>query len=55
MQAWRAAMAIHWMVRDEISQAIPPAFAEFIARAALPYIESNRGVESQTLREVLSA
>lgn len=31
----RSAMGIDWMTRVEISQAIPPAFSEFIGRAAL--------------------
>lgn len=31
----REVMGINWMTRPELSQAIPPAFAEFIARAAL--------------------
>ena len=31
----REAMGIHWMNRDELSQAIPPAYSEFIARAAM--------------------
>jgi len=31
----RAAMGIDWMNRTELSQAIPPDYAEFIARAAL--------------------
>lgn len=29
---YRAAMGIEWMNRDELSQAIPPAYSEFIAR-----------------------
>jgi DNA (cytosine-5)-methyltransferase 1 len=33
--AWRAAIGIDWMARDEIAQAIPPAYGEFIGRAAL--------------------
>lgn len=32
---WRAAMGIDWMTRDELAQAIPPAYSEFLARAFL--------------------
>jgi DNA (cytosine-5)-methyltransferase 1 len=31
----RAAMGIDWMNRDELSQAIPPAYSEFVGKAAL--------------------
>ena len=35
-----AAMGIHWMQnRDELSEAIPPAYGEFIGRAALNHIQ----------------
>lgn len=38
----RAAMGIDWMNRRELSQAIPPAFAEHIGRAALVHISALR-------------
>lgn len=38
----RAAMGIDWMDRKTLSQAIPPAYAEFIGRAALQHIEQRQ-------------
>jgi DNA (cytosine-5)-methyltransferase 1 len=32
---WRRAMAIEWMQDDELTQAIPPAYTEFIGRQLL--------------------
>lgn len=32
---WRAVMGIDWMSRDELAQAIPPAYSEYIARQFL--------------------
>ena len=37
---WREAMGIDWMIRDELTLAIPPAYSEFIGRAALRYMGS---------------
>jgi DNA (cytosine-5)-methyltransferase 1 len=36
------AMGIDWMTRAELSQAIPPAYSEFIGRAALQAIAAPR-------------
>lgn len=36
----RKAMGIDWMMRDELKEAIPPAYAEYVGRAA---IETIRG------------
>lgn len=41
MAAFKDAMDCHWMTPDEGRQAVPPAYAEFIGRAALRYIEPN--------------
>jgi DNA (cytosine-5)-methyltransferase 1 len=34
----REAMGIDWMCRKELSQAIPPAYSEFIGKAALRHL-----------------
>jgi DNA (cytosine-5)-methyltransferase 1 len=39
--AKRRAMGIDWMRREELAQAIPPAYSEFIDRAALNYIRAE--------------
>jgi len=35
----RSAMGINWMSRAELSQAIPPQYSEYIARAAIHYYQ----------------
>jgi DNA (cytosine-5)-methyltransferase 1 len=37
---WRDAMGIPWMTRDELAQAIPPAYTEFIGAQLLAALES---------------
>ena len=37
--AKRRAMGIDWMSREELREAIPPPYAEFIGRAALAHID----------------
>lgn len=39
VQEWREVMGIDWMKRDELAQAIPPAYSEYIGRAALQWME----------------
>ena len=36
---WREAMGIDWMTRDELTQAIPPAYTEWIGRQLLASLE----------------
>jgi len=38
---YRAAMAIDWMNRDELSQAIPPAYTEFIGEQLLLHLGND--------------
>lgn len=42
IDAWRKAMGIDWMIGPEITQAIPPAYSEFIGRAALHDAQRRR-------------
>ena len=35
---WRKVMGCDWMTRDELAQAIPPAYSEFIGKAALRHV-----------------
>jgi DNA (cytosine-5)-methyltransferase 1 len=34
LPVWQAAMEIDWMTKSELSQAVPPAYSEYIARQA---------------------
>lgn len=38
VEQWRRVMGIDWMKRDEIAQAIPPAYTEFIGAQLLSYV-----------------
>lgn len=39
VENWREVMGIDWMNRDELAQAIPPTYGEFIGRAAIAHIQ----------------
>ena len=38
---WRKAMGIDWMVRGELSQAIPPAYTEFLGRQLYDHVAAR--------------
>ena len=38
LKVWRQAIGIDWMSKEETAEAIPPAYGEFIGRAALAYL-----------------
>lgn len=38
---WREVMGIDWMTRDELAQAIPPAFTEFIGSYLLAHLNAQ--------------
>jgi DNA (cytosine-5)-methyltransferase 1 len=43
------AIGIEWMCREEIAQAIPPAFSEFLCRQVAAYLRRSQGANDQAL------
>jgi len=41
LNVWKQAMGIEWMNRDEITQAIPPAYTEYIGRQLLKSMKTE--------------
>ena len=42
VQSWRDVMGIDWMTRDELAQAIPPAYTEWIGRQLMRILKKRR-------------
>jgi len=40
VRSWRELMGIDWMTRDELAQAIPPAYTEFIGRYLVAHLKA---------------
>ncbi len=40
--SWAKAMQIDWMTRDELGQAIPPAYTQFVGAQLLAFLERRR-------------
>ena len=47
----RKAMGIDWMNRDELSEAIPPAYTEFVGLQLMQVVDPIRAATSRVLRE----
>ena len=43
VEDWRRVMGIDWMTRDELAQAIPPAYSEWIGRRILEAEDNQHG------------
>ena len=41
LHLWKKAMSIDWMTRNEIKQAIPPAYTKYIGEILMQHIRSN--------------
>lgn len=42
LAAWQEAMGIDWMTKEELAQAIPPAYTEFLGKQLLAHVDARR-------------
>lgn len=49
LRAASDAMGIDWMTKSEINEAVPPAYAEYIGRAAIEHIKRERLLKLETV------
>jgi DNA (cytosine-5)-methyltransferase 1 len=50
VEDWKLNMGIDWMTRDELAQAIPPAYTQFIGEQLLAHLDRVRPVPSSERR-----
>ncbi len=48
VEKWKRVMGIDWMTRDELAQAIPPAYTKFIGSILLDYLKRLSQDEKQS-------
>lgn len=54
LASWSAAMGIDWMAAPELAQSIPPAFSEFIGRAAMrAMLETAENYQDSNVEAIL--
>lgn len=50
LDKWQKAMDINWMTKEEMAQAVPPAYAEYIGQQYLIYLEKMEIPDGHPLR-----